>query len=347
MIHINYGLAMGQCSNVYSVFFSNAWETISPFTHSKDMELVGGRYLTFPTGKNYVDNVALGDHPATWPVELDFTDNDDVDIYLVSGSGAQGQLDLDAFRRYLAYWLIYYPVILRNVRGYNYGSAGNTSGAYQGHLKYFSNKDDAFVGKGAVWAKLFGLTTGYTLADNLVSGWGGLWHFTNTSGYLREVREHQTGYAGITDELWQELAVIRSMISREKCAKAFKSFPFSSRSKQSGMGRTLIHEGPIRKLSYISQMRYKLDTMSRTEIVPDKKCPLCTKELILPKVLAERTFNEEIMCVSCGFKALNNIHYLSVKNVRSEEDNCMWFTDIDMDVVLHERTRVQVAKSHV
>jgi hypothetical protein len=339
MIHVNYGIATAKACNGYSVFFSNAWEKKDPFQNYNELKSLG-KYLLFPTGVNDVTAEHLAKYPAPWPVEMEFTDDDAIDVYLVAGTGPQDVMPYDAFCRYLAYWYLYYPVVAKNVRGYPFGASGGTRGPFQGYLKYYSYKDDAYVGTGKVWQKYFGTSESMGLLPNLTLDWG------TTSWEYEKIgfgggRDYQLRYYGISDELFQELAVIRSMIEKFGKRRQFKFFPFSSKPKMLQVGRSKIKELELRKFSFISQAAFAMNKRSELKLIGDRKCPLCQDNLWLPKVLAERTFTEDIMCMSCGYKALSNLHYLAVKNVRPNEDNCMWCPDIDMGAVLNDRVRVQ------
>mgnify|MGYP003666474462 FL=1 len=316
MLHINYGLAFKRCSNMYTVFFSNAYNTKTPFSDASKMTTVGGKYSTFPTGKNILDTNELYNHPATWPVEMDLTDDDALDLYFVSGTGPQDPMPHEAFQRYLPYWMLYYPVILKKVKGYVAGSAGNTVGAMQGYFKYLSPKEDAFSGDGNIWRRYFGIRKKYNIHQGHKAEWEKQnWNYKSKRGF-----DYQLKYSGISDNMWQELAVIRATIGRSRLKKKFSSFPFTARPKSKSFGRTKIHECDIRRLSLISQSAFKMNSWSQTEVV-------------------------DVMCITCGYKALSNMHYLSCKNISQLADNCMWFNDIDMNEVIGERAKIKVGAS--
>ena len=339
MLHVNYGLAFKRLSNTYTVFFSNAWDVQTPFSNSSKMTIIRGKYSTFPTGKNVLDTNTLYNNPATWPVDdIEDTNNLELDTYFVSGTGAQDPMPKDAFDRYLAYWLLYYPVILKKVRGYVAGSAGDIYGAIQGYFKYLSPKEDAFSGQGQVWRNYFGIKRKYNLLKGSSTKWlTHNWNYKSNRGF-----DYQLQYTSISPELWQEMAVIRAAITKSKLKKKFTAFPFSSRPKNVDFGRTKIHEADIKKLSLIIQAAHKMSSWSKVEVVDGKKCPMCLGELLLPKVLASNIYNTNIMCISCGYKALNNMHYLACKNISPLADNCMWFSEIDMDEVIGERAKIKV-----
>jgi len=341
MLHVNYGLAFQTCCNLYSVFFSNAWETVTPFNSPSLLTLVAGKYRTFPTGKNVLSKEDIFNYPAPWPVDMDIldqTEDNDLDNYFVAGTGPQSPMPFDAFHRYLAYWSLYYPTVTRKISGYDCGSAGDTRGIHQGYTKYVSLKDDTFVGTGRVWQRYYGVSKNLAYGKDATLGWvDSNWRYATDRGL-----DYQIGYQGINDSLWQELTVVRAAIAKSKQRKEFKFYPFSSTPKRKDFGRTKIHEAPIKKLSFISQCSLKLIQMSKTVEVDGAKCPMCKGRLVLPKVLANASFSNETMCISCGFKALNNLHYLACKNINPDEKNCMWFNDVDMSEVLSDEAKIKV-----
>jgi len=339
MLHINYGIATGAWTNVYSTFFSDETHALKgPIDTPSELSRVNGKYYTFPTGKNRLNYIDIGNNPAEWPVEIDLeTPSAPTGLYTAMSRDLE-IMNYDDFHRYLAYWMFYYPTITKDIRG-GFGSTGDTKGPLQGNPFYISSRDDSFIGKGKVWKKYFGLDKGYKLTENLKLGWHSYyWKFTNV---LRcHGQDYQQGYAYIENELWQELSVIRTRICNAGQRKRFKTFPFSSRPKHMLSGKTYVHESPIKQLSTIGQCRRTLDSYSQNQLVPGKKCPLCTKSLILPHVLASRSFGEEIMCVTCGYKALSNMHYIAVRNSTDNDDNCMWDPNIDMDAVLSPTIKI-------
>jgi hypothetical protein len=332
MLHVNYGLLYGKCLNNYSLFFSNNFEENYPLDTFDGMSKIGN-YWSYSTGINHLDSKKLNECPATWPEDMDLTDDDDLDLYFCSTAYTSGLMDYDAFHRYLAYWMLYYPLGFRKIRGYPYGCAGNLTGPFQGYLHYFSDRDDTFTGEGRVWKMYYGISKDMSLKQEHASGFQGT-SFTFSDFNKFGSQNYQMRYMGVKDELLHEMAVIRAAIIAKGKRKQFSNYPFKSQSKRWDLGRSMIEESVLRKLSFISNCRYKMTQAAKTTEIKDKKCPSCSGKLYLPKILSSSTEKNNVVCIICGYKALANIHFLAAKTVNSKEINCMYYHDIDMESIV-------------